>query len=130
MAVRSIWHWGPLVALTIIVTLFISTIYFILEIPQKGALFQGYLFVWAFMVCGILYSFFKAIYTGAGAVPQNWVPYSFILYSQFSVQATQVMKRACSTVRFAKDLKRLGLITAINGELCCPQLLPLTVGNA
>ncbi len=74
MAVRSVLHWGPLVALTIIVTLAFSTVYILAygyrEIPFAMRVNAA---VWAVLVCIVLYNFFMAMYTGPGAVPQGWV---------------------------------------------------------
>ena len=71
---RSILHWGPVVALTIIATLASATVY-ILAIGSRelSTTMRVNAIVWVLVVAVLLYNFFMAVYIGAGAVPLNWV---------------------------------------------------------
>eukprot|EP00047_Mylnosiga_fluctuans_P015244 m.44631 g.44631 ORF g.44631 m.44631 type:complete len:370 (+) comp5835_c0_seq2:35-1144(+) len=71
----SVLHWGPLIALTIILGLSSSTIYIVsVGYPGLTAMQWVFMFVWAAIVVGILTSFFLAVYTGPGFVPRGWRP--------------------------------------------------------
>ena len=76
MAKGSLFHWGPLVALSIIFTLFIGSIYSSLvwwppNDTTSGVINIGLLVV--FLVC-ILFNFIKAAWVGPGYVPHQWKP--------------------------------------------------------
>ena len=66
---QSVLHWGPLVALAIIVAITTATTQCALALPPRWALAAPFLVI----VGGILYCFFRAIYAGAGTVPRGWV---------------------------------------------------------
>jgi palmitoyltransferase ZDHHC6 len=74
MAVRSLLHWGPLIALGIILTLAVSTLYIVFwALPPPSAWMLVYMSMWATLVVIILVAFFRAMYTGPGTVPLGWV---------------------------------------------------------
>ncbi|XP_032218931.2 palmitoyltransferase ZDHHC6 isoform X2 [Nematostella vectensis] len=73
---RGICHWGPLLALSIIITLFLGGLYCIILIytpwHSLGAMVHlGVYLNWAFL---ILYNFLRGIWLGPGYVPFKWRP--------------------------------------------------------
>ncbi|EGD81818.1 hypothetical protein PTSG_11889 [Salpingoeca rosetta] len=73
MATQSVFGWGPLVALGLIVLIAYATTY--CHQVGKATLWSDALFVtWVTTVVVVLYSFFKSIYVGPGFVPLKWRP--------------------------------------------------------
>lgn len=72
---HSVFHWGPLIALTLIAGISTATTFCALGLipPAKQSLRIALLAPFWACVAGILVFFLKAIYTGAGAVPLNWL---------------------------------------------------------
>ena len=77
MAKGSLFHWGPLTALTIIFTLFIAGVYSSLVWwpPVKFTGILNLCLLVVFLFC-ILYNFIKAAWVGPGYVPSQWKPVS------------------------------------------------------
>ena len=76
MAKGSLLHWGPLIALSIIATLFIGSIYSSLvwwpPVNDVSGIVNICLLV-VFLLC-ILFNFIKAAWVGPGHVPLQWKP--------------------------------------------------------
>ena len=74
MAVRTVLQWGPLVALAIILGLGAATVFIIQTGFRTTSLAERVYFgVWAALVSIVLHAFFRAVHTGPGFVPKDWV---------------------------------------------------------
>jgi palmitoyltransferase len=77
MEVGRVFHWGPLIALTIIFSISTSSIVCDLmwwPISTTGGLIHFIIYViWMYLT---LYYFLGAMYTGPGHVPYDWMPVS------------------------------------------------------
>jgi palmitoyltransferase len=75
---RGVCHWGPILALSIIITLFVTGLYAMTLVypPWRsfGSMLQLCIYLtWLFL---ILMNFLKAIWLGPGYVPLKWTPVS------------------------------------------------------
>lgn len=71
-----IFHWGPLVAITIIGAITTNTIYCHLQWWPPGQSFAGLLDIIVFLLWNYLCltNLFRSAYVGPGYVPLNWEP--------------------------------------------------------
>jgi palmitoyltransferase ZDHHC6 len=70
-------HWGPLIALSVIAAISLSTVVCHLQwwpLKTPGALANA--FVFALWNALTLYNFFRAAFVGPGYVPLGWKPVS------------------------------------------------------
>ena len=81
MGVRSIWHWGPLTALGIVGVVFYATIEALRVGIYDGSVSMTILTsIWGLCTVGLLYNFFKALYTGPGTLPLGWVRTNIFMF--------------------------------------------------
>lgn len=70
---QSVWNWGPLLALGLIVLIGLATGHCQLNQRNKSLLNEALFVLWVSDVVIVLYSFFASIYIGPGFVPLKWV---------------------------------------------------------
>ncbi len=72
---QTVFHYGPVLALTVISIITTSTIHATLWLAPPSESTHGALNLAIFLafVLIIVFSFLRAIYTGAGASPRGWV---------------------------------------------------------